>query len=301
MSTTPVAVLGLGGIGGMVAARTRALCVGTERSVDVVRGRGLKLKHGDESSVVRPEAVERLEQPVSLLVVAVKAYALEEALGRIALEAVEGAVILPLLNGLEHIELIRERLDARDTVVAAGSIGRVEAYSPEPGVVVQRTVGAALITAASRDGGRARLEAALGPLRVSGIDVVVAGDERAVLWEKAARLAVLSAATLASGRPVGTLRDESTWRVRLRAALEEACSVAAADGVQLDPAGQWAIIESLPHDLTTSTARDAAAGRPTELDAIAGAVVRAGRRLGIPTPVLEALMADAWARSSQAA
>ena len=285
----------------MVAARTRALCVGTERSVDVVRGRGLKLTHGDESSVVRPEAVERLEQPVSLLVVAVKAYALEEALGRIALEAVQGAVILPLLNGLEHVELIRERLDARDNAVAAGSIGRVEAYSPEPGVVVQRTVGAALITAASRDRGRASLEAALGPLRVSGIDVVVAGDERAVLWEKAARLAVLSAATLASGTPVGTLRDESTWRVRLRAALEEACSVAAADGAPLDPADQWAIIESLPHDLTTSTARDAAAGRPTELDAIAGAVVRAGRRLGIPTPVLEALMADARARSSQAA
>ena len=64
----------------------------------------------------------------------------------------------------------------------------------------------------------------------------------------------------------------------------EACAVAAADGVSLDPAGQWAIIEGLPHDLTTSAARDAAAGRPTELDAITGSVVRAARRLGIAAP-----------------
>jgi 2-dehydropantoate 2-reductase len=285
----------------MVAARTRALCVGTERSVDVIRARGLALTQGDETIVVHPEAVASLEQPVSLLVVAVKAYALEEALGRIVPEALEGAVILPLLNGLEHVELIRKRCDARGTVVAAGSIGRVEAYSPEPGVVVQQTPGDALITAASRDLGRAPFEAVLAPLRVSGLDVVVAGDEQAVLWEKAARLAVLSAATVASGEPVGRLRSDGTWRVRLRTGLEEACSVAAADGVPLDPAGQWGIIESLPHDLTTSTARDAEAGRPTELDAIAGSVVRAGLRFGIATPVLESLVAEARARAGRAA
>jgi 2-dehydropantoate 2-reductase len=301
MTREPVAVLGLGGVGGMVAARTRALCVGTERSVDAIRDRGLVVTQGDESVVARPEAVERLEQPVSLLVVAVKAYALEEALGRIPPEAVEGSVILPLLNGLEHLDMIRRRLVARDTTVAAGSIGRVETYSPQPGVVVQRTPGDALITAASRDLGREPLEAALAPLRVGGLDVVVVDDERAVLWDKAARLAVLSAATVASGEPVGRLRSDGTWRVRLRTALEEACSVAAAGGAPLDPAGQWAIIESLPHDLTTSTARDAAAGRPTELDAIAGSVVRAGRRLGIPMPVLESLVADAQARTGRAA
>jgi 2-dehydropantoate 2-reductase len=46
----------------------------------------------------------------------------------------------------------------------------------------------------------------------------------------------------------------------------------------------------MPDLLTTSTARDIAAGRPSELDAIAGAVVRAGSRLGVPTPILEELI-----------
>ena len=300
--TQPVAVLGVGGIGGMLAARTGAICVGTERTVAAIRGSGLTLVHGATTTVARPMAVERLERPIGLLVVAVKAYDLDDALDRIAPEALAGALVLPLLNGLEHVEAIRERFRASDTVsldppaVAAGSIGRVEAYSPEPGRVVQRTPGTPVVTVASRELEMTALGAALEPLRVPTIDVVLGDDERSVLWEKAARLAVLAAATVASSLAVGPLRVDEAWRQRLVEALNEACAVAAADGVPLDAAEQWAIIEAMPNDLTTSAARDASSRRQTELDAIAGSVVRAGARLGVPTPALERLLEEAACR-----
>ena len=169
--TLPVAVLGVGGIGGMLAARTGAICVGTERTVAAIRGSGLTLVHGETTTVAHPEAVERLEAPVGLLVVAVKAYDLDDALDRIAPEALAGAVVLPLLNGLEHVEAIRERFGSSDPesrAVAAGSIGRVEAFSPEPGVVVQRTARRAVVNAASRELDEPALDAALEPLRVPG-------------------------------------------------------------------------------------------------------------------------------------
>ena len=292
--TRPVAVLGVGGVGGMLAVRTGALCVGTERTVAAIRGAGLALVHGETTTVARPEAVERLETPVGLLVVAVKAYDLSAALDRIAAEALAGAVVLPLLNGLEHVEVIRERFRA---AVAAGSIGQLEAFSPDPGVVVQRLAGNAVLNASSRELDLAALGAALEPLRVPGVDVIIGHDEGAVLWEKAARLAVLAAATVASGFAVGPLRADKAWRPRLVDALREACTVAAADGVRLDAAAQWAIIEAMPDDLTTSAARDAAAGRPTELDAITGSVVRAGARLGVRTPGLAALLEEAACRA----
>jgi 2-dehydropantoate 2-reductase len=243
--------------------------------------------------VAHVEATESLQRPVALLVVAVKAYDLDAALDRIEPSAVTGATLLPLLNGIEHVDAIRARVQGARVV--AGSIGRVEAYSPEPGLVVQRTP-RAQITAASRELGHAALGVALEPLRVPGIEVVVETDEQAVLWAKATRLTVLAAATVASGRSIGELRQDPSWRERLRTALGEAVRVAEADGVGLHAAGQWAIIESLPPDLTTSTARDAAAGRPTELDAITGSVVRAGRRLGVATPVLTALLEEAACR-----
>ena len=300
--TLPIAVLGVGGIGGMLAARTGAVCVGSERTVDAIRSSGLRLVHGETTTLAHPVAVERLDSPVGLLVVAVKAYDLEEALDRIEPDALARAVVLPLLNGLEHVEAIRARLTRSDTVslgrpaIAAGSIGSVEAFSPEPGVVVQRTPGAT-VTAASRDLDEAALDAALQPLRVPGVDVAFGTDERAVLWEKAARLAVLAAATVASGLAVGPLRADATWQPRLQHALTEACAVASADGVALELPAQWAIIEAMPADLTTSAARDAASGARTELDAITGSVVRAGVRLGVPTPTLRELFEEAACRA----
>ena len=299
MTAAPIAVLGPGGVGGLIAARTGAVCVGTERTVQAIEARGLALVHDGERTVTRPPAVARLDRPVSLLVVTVKAHDLDEALGRLGPSALRDAVVLPLLNGLEHVDRLRAAAAvarAPGALVVAGSIGRVEAYTEEPGVVVQRSPGA-LVTVAGDAVEPARLDAALEPLRVPGLDVVVATGERAVLWEKAARLAVLAAATVASGATVGALRDDPAWRARLREALDEACSVAAADGVRLDPTGQWAIIDALPAELTTSTARDVRAGRPSELDAITGSVVRAGDRLGVPAPALAGLLEEARCRA----
>ena len=300
MTATPVAVLGPGGVGGVVASLTGAVCVGTERTVEALRRDGLAVVRAGGRSVIHPEAVGRLDRPVSLLVVAVKAHDLEAALERIAPAALEGALVLPLLNGLEQVDRIRvcaSLLQAPTATVAAGSIGRVEAWSPEPGVVVLGGSQVPRITAASDKLGAEALERALAPLRVPGLEVALGATERAVLWEKAARLAPLAAATTASGLGVGVLRRDEAWATRARAGVAEACAVAAADGVLLDPAAQWEIIEALPDELVTSTARDARAGRPTELDEITGSVVRAGARLGVPTPTLEALLEEAACRA----
>lgn len=299
MTATPIAVLGPGGVGGVVAWLTGALCVGTERTVEAIRRDGLTLVRDGERSAAHPEAVARLDRRVSLLVVAVKAHDLEPALDRVAPSALEGAIVLPLQNGLEQVERIRacnSLLQAPAATVVAGAIGRLEAWSPEAGVVVLRGRGAPRIAAASNAVSREVLERALAPLRVAGLEVAIGDSERAVLWEKGARLAPLAAATAASGLAVGELRCAGPWATRLRAAVDESCAVAAAEGVPLDAADQWAIIEALPYDLTTSTARDVRAGYPTELDAISGSVARAGKRLGIPTPSLEALLEEARCR-----
>jgi 2-dehydropantoate 2-reductase len=304
MTPAPLAVLGLGGIGGVVAARTGALCVGTERTVAAIRERGLTLVEAGLTTVVHPESTTRLEQPVALLVVAVKAYDLDAALDRVEPDALDGAVVLPLLNGLEHVEALRARFDGgryrllrAPPIVVAGSIGSTSAHAPEPGFVIQGTPSPGRITAASRDLERDRLAAALTSLDVPGIVIVPLEDEREVLWEKAARLSVLAAATVASGLTVGALREDPSWHERLRASLDEAVSAAAAEGVSLAADEQWGMIELMPPELTTSAARDAAAGRPTELDAITGSVVRAARRRAVETPSLDALWEEARCRA----
>jgi 2-dehydropantoate 2-reductase len=130
-------------------------------------------------------------------------------------------------------------------------------------------------------------------LRAAGFDVRIGESEGAVLWEKLARLAPLAAATAITQQSRGELRSDPDWRATLEAGVAEACEVAGADGVPLSEAAQWKILDTMPASVTTSTARDAAAGRPTELDAITGAVVRAAQRLGVRAPTLEGLLVEA--------
>jgi 2-dehydropantoate 2-reductase len=292
MSAT-VAVLGPGAVGGALAvhlsrAGQRVVCVARRETAEPIVAQGLTLELGEQEVTAWPEVVELLGDPVDLLVVAVKAPSLDRALGRIAREAVADGVVVSLLNGLEHVGTIRERLGAR---TAAGSVSRFQAYRDGPAHILQLTE-TFVVTAASDDMASDALAVALAPLAEAGVDLRVGTSERAVLWEKAARLGPLAAVTALTQRSVGELRADPEWRATLASAIEESCAVATADGVPISPADQWAILDAMSEDLTTSAARDVAAGTPSELDAITGAIVRAGIRHGVPTPVLESLLAQ---------
>jgi 2-dehydropantoate 2-reductase len=283
-----VAVLGPGAVGGVLAvglvrAGVRVVCVARPDTASLIASQGLTLRHGrEEAETVRPEATSELRERVDLLLVTVKAPALDDALDRIQAPP---RTVIPLLNGIEHLQTTRSRL--ADSVVVAGSVSLIEAYLEEPGTIVQTTPAVVLTLAGDVDRGAAEV------LRRAGTEARINGNELEVLWQKLARQAPVAAATSIAQRPIGELRDDPEWRPRLQAAVDETCAVAAAEGVSLTAAAQWEIIDAMPPKLTSSTARDVAVGRPSELDAITGAAVRAGRRLGIPTPTLDRLLAEA--------
>jgi 2-dehydropantoate 2-reductase len=285
-----VAILGPGAVGGVLAvgfvqAGVDVVCIARPATAEAIRSEGLSLRQGEKVRTVRPRVETALRKSVELLLVTVKAPALDAALDRIE---VQPRSAMPLLNGIEHMETLRERLPQADVV--AGSIGRIEAWLEGPGVVVQPTP-SVVMTVAS--GAPAKL------LRRSGVEVRVNGSGAEVLWEKLARQAATAAVTSITQRPVGELRDDPDWGPRFRQAVDEACAVAAADGVMLSPEAEWAIIQAMPPLLTSSTARDIAAGIPSELDAITGAAVRAGKRLGVDTPILTQMFAEACQASSR--
>jgi 2-dehydropantoate 2-reductase len=285
-----VAILGPGAVGGVLAAGfiengVDVLCIARPATAEAIRSRGLTLKRGDEARTARPRVETELGEPVQLLLVTVKAPALDDALERVQAPA---ETVVPLLNGIEHMATLRERLP--ESHVAGGSIGRIEAWLERPGVVVQPTPGVVMTVAS---------DAPAELLERSGVEVRVNGTAEAVLWEKLARQAPTAAATSITQRPIGELRSDPEWRARLRQAIEEACAVAARDGVKLSGDAEWEIIEAMPPLLTSSTARDIAAGVPSELDAITGAAVRAGERVGVPTPVLRQMFEEACRASSR--
>ncbi|HLG09020.1 MAG TPA: 2-dehydropantoate 2-reductase [Gaiellaceae bacterium] len=292
-----VAVLGPGAVGGSLAVRLslagiHTICVAPPEAVGIIALAGLVVESRDGTLSARTEVAEHLSKPVGLLLVTVKAPMLEEAIERVDPAAVSEGVVVPLLNGLEHMEPLRARFDGR---VAAGSISHYQAYRAGRVQIIEATP-SPLITMASDSLPRGELESAAELLRQARIDVRVGQNEKRVLWHKLARIAPLAVATAASGRTVGELRDDPTWRPRLEHGIAEACTVAQADGVGLRASAQWAIIDEMADETTTSAARDVAAGRPSELDAIVGAVLRAADRLEVPCPTLTELAAAAGLR-----
>jgi 2-dehydropantoate 2-reductase len=285
-----VAVLGPGGVGGLVVgaldrAGTPVTVVARATTVEKISEQGLSVSSvllGD--FLARPPATTRLEQPVDVLIVATKAAGLREALERIEAPP---KLVLPLLNGLDHIAVLRECF-APETVVA-GTI-RVEADRPEPGVVVH-TSKFLRVEMASRYADAGEAMAALAQtLSAAGVPARVGDSEPQVLWSKLVRLNALACTTSAYDKLLGEIRSTPELRADLLGVIEEGCAVAQAEGAAIsseDPLGELTVA----HDtLGSSMQRDIAAGRLPELDAIPGSVLRAAARHGIQCPTIERLV-----------
>jgi 2-dehydropantoate 2-reductase len=174
---------------------------------------------------------------------------------------------------------------------------RVESSSPRPGKIKQTSPFLRVDMASDDPALRPRLEALAALLDECGVATRVEASEAHVLWSKLTRLVALACTTSASGETIGFIRTDPEWRGTLVAAIEEAAAVANADGANVDPAGPLAELDDAHPGLGSSMQRDVAAGREPELDAIAGAVLRAGRRHGIECPTIERLSAEIAARA----
>ena len=287
-----VGVLGVGGVGGCVAAvlmqrGVHVTCVGRRPTVEALRTQGLRLDSDTFGSfTVWPAATERLDRAVDVLIVATKATALPAALATLDPSLVADGVVIPLLNGLEHVAQIRARVGPR---VAPGSI-RIEARAAAPGHVVHTSPFVIITIASDCDVPPPRLAEIAAFLSGCGLDTRIGASEAEVLWEKLARLAALACTTALSNQPIGVIRTDPHWRALLMGAVQDGVAVANACGVPMMIEAQLQVIDGLPETLTTSLQRDIAAHRPSELDAIAGAVVRAGRAHGLACPTLAELI-----------
>lgn len=293
-SKMSVATLGPGAVGGFVAgllwrAGERSMCVGAEDEAAAIAENGIRIESDSLGDfVARPKAVSSLDERPDVLFIAVKAPFLPEALDRARPELVSGSIIVPLLNGFEHMALLRERYGRR---VAAATIGNVELKRLALDHVLHTTKSARIELASDADIDAARLDSVARMLNGAGIVAKVLDKEADVIWGKLTRLSALACATAASGLPIGEVRSIPEWRRLLDGCLRESAAVAAAEGANIDLSTETAKINSLPDSLGTSLQRDVAAGQPSELDAIAGAVVRAASKHGIDCPTFREAIA----------
>jgi 2-dehydropantoate 2-reductase len=271
------AVIGAGGIGGLIAA---ALARGGADVLVLMREASLRdypgrivvesAALGDFEAAVPAAPV--LERAVDVVWMATKATDLERALALAPAEVVADAAVIPLLNGIDHVDVLR----ARYANVLPGAI-RVESERVAPGRIRQTSP----FLLVELTGPQVTADA----LRAGGVSCEIRADERSLLWSKLVFLAPLALATTAFDQPLGEVREDD----RYRGAQSEALAVAAAEGAVIDADAVRAASAAAPAGMRSSMQKDVAAGHAPELDAIAGPILRGGRLHNIPTPNTSAL------------
>jgi 2-dehydropantoate 2-reductase len=222
--------------------------------------------------------------PADVLWITVKAPQLAVALESVPAGEFAGMVV-PLLNGIDHIAVLRDRF-GHDQVVPATFAGETERVAP--GHIVHRSP-FALLNVSSQ--GKAVMAGALGKLEQLGFSCRFLDDEATLLWNKLIFLGPFALTTSALGAEIGRVLSDAGWYGKLESCVREACAVALAEGAKVNPENVLPAFRKVPLEMRSSMQKDVEAGRFPELDAIAGPVLRGGAQYGIPVPVTRDLVA----------
>lgn len=290
MTKLRIGVLGPGAVGGLLAALAtnhgaEVICVTTPSASRAIASKGLSIisnRFGNFRSDVQSES--DLTHPVDVLCVTVKATTLNEALDRIPSTILGDALVVPFLNGIEHVTLLQERFPL--AIVVPATI-RIETTRRASGEIEQLSTFAKIDISCDLEIMR-RITPFLDLLGDIGFEVRCRDDQQTMLWEKLGFLAPLALLTTEYDSTVGTVRTDH--RSELVNVINEISIVAKAEGAIIDPVEILLQMDSAPASMQSSMQRDARAGRPFEIEAVGGAILRRANVHALAVPATQRLV-----------
>jgi 2-dehydropantoate 2-reductase len=288
-----IGIAGAGGIGsyyaGLLArAGDTVRLVARGDHLAAIEAHGLEVRTPTETFVARPQVSADAARLAGCdyVVVAVKGYSLGEVAQALRAAAESGAVIVPLLNGID----VAERLEAFGVPRAAivGGLAAASLVRSAPGVVERRSPFDRIVLGELDRVSRDRTPRFVDALVAAGVSARLSDDIRLDLWRKFAFIVPMTVACGMAGQPVGAVLATGEGRARMAGALHEIVEVSRAVGAYLDDADEERIradLFALPPAMRPSFLQDLERGGPTEVDLLAGTVSRLGRASGVATPI----------------
>jgi 2-dehydropantoate 2-reductase len=294
-----IAVLGAGAVG----AYYGGLLFRAGHAVQLfARGANLTALRKDGLHITTPEGewqgpVPATDDPAALrgaelALVTVKSYGLDSVAPVAADLAQHGAVVLPLLNGveaaprLEHLGVPHSRILGGLTAIGAERVG--------PGRVARRTPFQRVVVGELEGGLSERASAVARMFNEAGVEARASAEIPTELWQKFFFITAMAACCGMARTPIGPVRSAPLGKILLERATAESVAVGRAQAIALasdEEARVLAAIAALPDGMRPSFLADLERGGPTELDILSGAVSRLGRSSGISTPLHDTAVA----------
>ena len=291
-----IMVVGAGSVGGFFGAHLaknnpNVSFLLRPRTLQAVKRNGLTIKSAKGNFTVHPPAASNPRELATpdLIILAVKAYDLDEVMTQLEPVLTDRTVILTLQNGIDTEDRIIARLH-RDCVV--GGVAFIYSKIVEPGVIEHYKRGGVAIGELMGHKSE-RLSQIAEIFKQAGISCQLSEDIRKSKWEKMCWNCVFNPLTVVIDDKVAKALDHPEMAGVIRQIVGEVAAVSAAVKVPLAPDMAEKVVKWTQElrDIHTSMYDDWKAKRPTEIDYLNGYIVRVGRELGIPTPVNEALTA----------
>lgn len=289
-----VAVVGAGGVGGYIGGRlalagNEVVLIARGAHLKAIQAEGLKVRSIKGDFQVRVMATDQPETvgPVDLVIFAVKSYDTESAAAQIKPVVGPNTAVLTVQNGVDNEEKL-VRVFGPDRVL--GGVVYIDSYIEAPGVIAHTDGGRVVF--AELDG-RPSERAGLikRTLDAAGIPAEISEDIAKVKWTKLLFNCALNAMTALARCYHTDILQTPEGREVFVGLIREAEAVARARGINLDPDVVEKIVQradGLPPS-RSSMLYDLLAGKPLEVDALNGVIVRYGREAGVPTPFNQAL------------
>ncbi len=287
-----IAIVGAGGVGGYFGGRLalaghEVTFIARGTHLEAIRRSGLRVDSIDRNFIISPaQATDDIESvgPVDAVLVAVKSWQLPDA--AVAMRPLVGpdTVVLPLLNGVEAADQLGAVLGTGHVL---GGLCRIIATLEGPGHIRHGGLDPTIVFGELDNRRSNRVQQLARALEGAGVAARIPPDVHVAIWEKFMLIATWSGIGAVTRAPIGVWRGLPGTRVMAASALEEVHAVAHARGIALAAdrvTKTLEFLDSVPAAGTASMQRDVIEGRPSELEAQNGAVVRLGAEAGVPTP-----------------
>ena len=308
MGAMKVAIYGAGGVGGYYGARlaqagAKVHLMARGRHLRALKEGGLRISSPKGDAELRLPATDNAKDigPSDYVLFCVKSFDTEGAAARLKFLLKDTTAVISLQNGVDNEEKIGDAIGLEHVM---GGASFIMSTISEPGVI-EHVGELSRIVFGELDGARSeRAERWLSLCHDAGIEAELSQNVRAVLWTKFAFICAFAGLTATTRLPLGPIRDDEHAMRLAKGIMEEVEAVGRAVGVdlpedvvgnlltlaqQLDPASY----SSLHYDLTH--------GKPMELEALHGTVLRLAKEYGIRTPQSEVIYAilKPWAVRNQ--
>ncbi len=287
-----VIVFGTGGVGGYFGGRLarageEVTFIARGAHLQAIRTTGLRVDSRDGDFVIYPAgATDDISEvgETDLVILGVKAWQVPDAAREIKPIVDSNTTVLPLQNGVEAVPQLVDELGVQNVI---GGLCRIVSFVVEPGHIRQAGFTPSIIIGELDNQRTDRIVSIEQMFNRAGLEITIAADIQVALWTKFLFIASFSGVGAIANAPAGVIRSDPKWRTQILNAMEEIYALAHARGINLPPNSidtVMAAVDALPEDATSSMQRDIAAGKPSELEAQNGAVVRMAHETGINAP-----------------